>query len=714
MERLKKSLGSRWNECDEDFQEYLGSIIEGDDILTGDVDADIEGLVDSIAPLLIDQFDMTDKEAEDICKNVAGASSIPRKSSEPSLVKLDVPMTSLADELNREKARVQEQMKSTGCLVSNKYENKDMSRAIELRSGQIDEAAVAATDAKNAEKRAKREKVNAEKKQAAMVKLSERGEISRFTKDPLRWATERGCSNDIQLNNIQLFAGGQELLKNGQMTLRMGGRYALVGRNGVGKTTLLRHIAEGEIDLPRDLQIWHVEQEVAGDDTPAFESVLSADPLRTWLLEESARMEAINDANGLQMIYGLMADHDVDSAEARARTILAGLGFTPEMQNRETKTFSGGWRMRLALAGALFCEPDLLLLDEPTNCLDIQAVCWLQDYIMTFKRALLVVSHDREFLNAISTDVYHLSNQAISCYTGNYDVFEKVRFSRMQHQMKENESIARRKEHMQKFVDRFRFNAKRATLVQSRIKAMGKLGEMHEIINDPSIRLRFEPADRLNPPFARFNDVTFNYPGGPTLFSKVNLNIDQDSRVVLIGPNGMGKSTFLKLVNNDLEPVGGHILKHNRLRVGYFCQHHVDTLDFTLTPLELFQKEFPGKTNQDYRNALGKYGVIGDMATQKIFTLSGGQKSRVTFAVLGYKKPHLMMLDEPENHLDIDTVDALADAINNYEGAVILVSHNKRLIDLICAELWLCDKGEVKPFDGDFAKYHKLFAAGMI
>uniref|UniRef100_A0A6B2KZ86 ABC transporter domain-containing protein n=1 Tax=Arcella intermedia TaxID=1963864 RepID=A0A6B2KZ86_9EUKA len=518
---------------------------------------------------------------------------------------------------------------------------------------------------------------------------------------------------DIQLKEFDIHMAGKLLLSNATLNLVYGRKYGLVGRNGIGKTTLMRQLSLRELPIP-DMDILHVEQEIIGDDTIALESVLQADVERNELLEEEKKILAAKPKEGsqeesrLNTIYSQLADIDADKAPAIASSILAGLGFTTEMQGNTTKSFSGGWRMRLALARALFCQPELLLLDEPTNMLDIQAVLWLESYLRDkWKGTVLVISHDREFLNTVATDIIHFQEKKLAYYTGNYDTFEVTRTERLLNQKRAFESQTAQKAHIQKFIDKFRFNAKRASLVQSRLKKLSKMAPIPAVMEDPNFAFSFPTPDMLRPPVIQFTEVSFGYKPEKILFPKLNFSFDMESRVALVGANGQGKSTILSLICDEVKPRSGYIFRNARMRIGKFSQHHVDQMPLDKTPIEFLQRDYPGKDLQTYRDMLGRYGISGDMVFQKNNSLSGGQKSRVAFAHIGMKQPHIIILDEPTNHLDIETVDVLAQALNEFEGGIILVSHNERLISLVCDELWIVSNGTVVPARHDFEAYKK-------
>lgn len=527
-----------------------------------------------------------------------------------------------------------------------------------------------------------------------------------------------GVGRDIHVENFDISIAGRPLLKNASLKLIHGRRFGLVGRNGMGKSTLLRHISAREIAIPDHLQILHVEQEVIGDDTTVLNSVLSSDVERETLLREERELLALQKRtdlteaqikdldNRLGKVYQGLSEIHADDAEANARSILGGLGFTSEMQEQTTKEFSGGWRMRVSLARALFCNPDVLLLDEPTNMLDVRAVLWLESYLKTkWQHTLLVVSHDREFLNDIATDIIYLNSQQLTYYTGNYDAYVRARTEKMKNVQRMAEAQANQKKHIQAFVDRFRYNANRAALVQSRIKKLEKMEVLPEMVEDPTINFTFPPATPLRPPIIQFTDVSFGYSPDKILFRDLNFSIDMESRVALVGENGQGKTTILNLIAGELQASSGIVFRHGRLRMAKFSQHHVDQLDLSLTPVQWLQVHHPGKEFGEYRAWLGKYGIQGDLAGQKIETLSGGQKSRVVFAHMAMLQPQIMVLDEVVNHLDIETVDALATALNEYTGGIILISHDERLISLVCDEVWIVHNGSVKKYESDFDSY---------
>eukprot|EP01080_Neovahlkampfia_damariscottae_P000492 gene492-8006_t len=482
-------------------------------------------------------------------------------------------------------------------------------------------------------------------------------------------------SRDINVTSINMNIGKAKLLEDADLILHKGKRYGLIGRNGVGKTTLLRQIEGRELEnIPPYMQILHIEQEVKADDTMAIDLILKTDIERERLLEEEKKAlesttENANDT--LTKIYARMDEIDAHNAEARAATILFGLGFTNEMQKMTTKEFSGGWRMRLALARALFVEPELLMLDEPTNHLDLHAVLWLEKYLAEYKNTMIVVSHDRNFLNEVCTDIIHFNNHTLSYYKGDFYTFEKARNERLMNQQKTFEAQQKQKEHVEKFINRFRFKTAHAAMVQSRIKMLEKMTFVSAIAEDPTFTFEIESPTREKAPYIQAVDISFAYQKEKPIFNKLNFNLHAETRIALVGANGSGKSTFLKCLAGELDPTEGYINRNSKVRIAKFSQHHVDHLNLQQTPLEYMCTKFPDAGTQQMRSHLGKLGLTQDLAVQPIYTLSGGQKSRIMFAMISYLKPHILLLDEPTNHLDIDTVEALIQALQIYEGGVL-------------------------------------------
>ncbi|KAJ8906260.1 hypothetical protein NDN08_002753 [Rhodosorus marinus] len=530
---------------------------------------------------------------------------------------------------------------------------------------------------------------------------------------------------DLHCEMINIQVGKLEILRNSTLTLAYGRKYGLIGRNGVGKSTLLRALYNREIPIPENVNIIFVEQECAGTEKTVLQTVLLGDEEREWLLKEEKDLsnEKSGDAGTeLEEVYLRLQEIDSDAAETRASTILTGLGFDQEMMNKPTNEYSGGWRMRVALAQALFCEPDLLLLDEPTNHLDVVALTWLEEFLLEWERTVIIVSHDRGFLNKVTQDTIHLHRQRLTYYGGNYDTFIRVRAEHRKHAAAVHDYQMRQKKHLQDFIGKFRNGHKKmARQAQARMKMLTKLeGRMEDMdYDDPYLRLEFPDPGHLPPPCISVSEVSFGYTTGPILYEQVNFGVDTDSRVAIVGKNGAGKSTMLKLLNGEILPVEGWISRHPKLRLAKFSQHHVDMLDLNKTPLQHMRSLWPDIPEGNFRRHLGQFGLSGNLAITPIKILSGGQKSRVAFAEMAYKQPHIMLFDEPTNHLDIETIESLAWSIMRFEGGAVLVSHDERLISLVAEEIWVCTKGtsskpgSVEVFNGDFNEYRKQLAMEM-
>jgi len=536
-------------------------------------------------------------------------------------------------------------------------------------------------------------------------------------------ASGNNNNKDIHIENFDIAYGEKTLIQNADVTFAHGRRYGFVGRNGLGKTTVLKMISTKQLFIPSHISVLHVEQEVAGDETLALDSVLESDEVREGFLAEeielNRKINANEDETGecserLNAVYVGLEAIDAAKAPSRAAVILNGLGFTPDMQVRATKTFSVGWRMRIALARALFSKPDLLLLDEPTNMLDMQAIIWLERYMQTWPNTALVVSHDRSFLDEICTDILHLNSQKIQTYKGNYTEFYNSMVEKLKAQQKEYDSQMEYRKHVQEFIDKFRFNAKRAPMVQSRIKMLEKLPKLEAVIAEGTVTLKFPEVEKLTPPILVLSEVSFKYEGTDrVIFSGVDLSATMESRICIVGENGAGKSTLLKILMDKFAPTRGNRSVHRNLKFGYFTQHFVDQLDLMISPLETMAKEFPGRKSEEYRRMLGQFGVSGDLALQQIQSLSGGQKSRVAFSILCAHNPNFLILDEPTNHLDIETIEALGHALLKYKGGVILVSHDERLLKMVCQELWVCSRGKVYSLEGGLDSYRRIVEKEM-
>ncbi|KAG7858032.1 hypothetical protein KL919_003290 [Ogataea angusta] len=557
--------------------------------------------------------------------------------------------------------------------------------------------------------------------------------------NPIDFGAGAGKSKDIKVENFDLYVGtGKRILSDASLTLAYGRRYGLVGQNGIGKSTLLRALSRRELNIPKHITILHVEQELRGDETTALQSVLDADVWRKQLLHEQAKIdERISEidrlkaefepesleakkldneqndlAERLEEVHEKLSEMESDRAEGRAASILYGLGFSEEAQQQPTNTFSGGWRMRLSLARALFCKPDLLLLDEPTNMLDVPSSTYLAHYLQTYPATVLVVSHDRAFLNEVATDIIHQHSERLDYYRGaNFDSFYNTREERLKNLKREYENQMQYRQHLQAFIDKFRYNAAKSSEAQSRIKKLEKLPVLEPPQEEKQITFKFPEPDKIQPPILQLSGVSFGYDPEKLLLSDVDLDVQLDSRIALVGANGCGKTTLLKILMGDNTPLQGSVTRNSRLRIGYFAQHHVDQMDLNLSAVSWLSTKFPGKTDEEYRRHLGSFGITGSLSLQKMESLSGGQKSRVAFASLCLNTPHILILDEPSNHLDTSGLDALSDALKNFKGGVLMVSHDVAMINSVCNEIWVSEDGTVKRFDGDIYAYKKYILA---
>ncbi|XP_074543444.1 ATP-binding cassette sub-family F member 1 isoform X2 [Halichoeres trimaculatus] len=530
-------------------------------------------------------------------------------------------------------------------------------------------------------------------------------------------------ASDIKLERFSISAHGKELFVNADLLIVAGRRYGLVGPNGKGKTTLLKHIANRALSIPPNIDVLLCEQEVVADDTPAVQAVLKADTRRLKLLEEERQLQALLEkgedsvAERLDKVYEELRAIGAAAAEAKARRILAGLSFTPEMQNRPTKRFSGGWRMRVSLARALFMEPTLLMLDEPTNHLDLNAVIWLNNYLQGWKKTLLIVSHDQSFLDDVCTDIIHLDNQKLYYYRGNYLTFKKMYVQKQKELQKQYDKQEKKLKELKaggKSTKQAEKQTKEA-LTRKQQKGKKKVGqeeesqEATELLKRPkeyTVKFTFPNPPPLSPPILGLHSVDFAYDTQKPLFKNVDFGIDMDSRICIVGPNGVGKSTLLLLLTGKLNPTKGEMRKNHRLKVGFFNQQYADQLNMEETATEYLMRNF-NLPYQDGRKCLGRFGLESHAHTIQISKLSGGQKARVVFAELSCRQPDVLILDEPTNNLDIESIDALAEAINEYKGAVIIVSHDARLITETQCQLWVVEDRSINQIDGDFDDYKR-------
>ncbi len=515
----------------------------------------------------------------------------------------------------------------------------------------------------------------------------------------------------LTIENLTYRIGGRVLLERANLALPAGHHAGLVGRNGTGKSTLLKLIAgelhadSGDITLPKGTRMGMVAQEAPAGPESLIDTVLMADRERAALLAEA---EHATDPHRIADIHTRLADIEAHRAPARAATILHGLGFSAEQQQRPCRDFSGGWRMRVALAAILFSEPDLLLLDEPTNHLDLEATLWLEDFLKRYPRTVLLVSHDRDLLNKVVDKIVHLEALKLTVYSGGYDTFEKTRALKIANIAAAQKKQEAQRKHMQTFIDRFRYKASKARQAQSRIKMLARMEPIVSVAEEQTIEFDFPNPDQLAPPIIALDHAEAGYQEGKPVLRNLNLRLDMDDRVALLGANGNGKSTLAKLLAGRLKPLSGTLRKSGKLRVGYFAQHQTDELDVDATPLQIMDRLAPTTSEEKRRAHLGRFGFQQDKALTKVSALSGGEKARLLFALMSRESPHVLLLDEPTNHLDIDSRQALVQAINSFEGAVVLISHDPHLIELTADRLWLVAGGLVKSFDGDMDDYRKL------
>lgn len=518
----------------------------------------------------------------------------------------------------------------------------------------------------------------------------------------------------LRIDDISYSIQGRPLFAGASASIPEGHKVGLVGPNGAGKTTLFRLIKGesqldgGSISLPSRARIGGVAQESAATERSVLDTVLDADRERTALMAESA---TATDPNRIAEIQTRLTDIDAWSAEARAATILDGLGFSTADQARPTGDFSGGWRMRVALAGVLFAQPDLLLLDEPTNYLDLEGALWLEGYLARYPHTVIIISHDRGLLNRAVGHILHLEDKKLTLYTGGYDSFTRIRAEKRALQAAEAKKQADRRAHLQSFVDRFGAKASKARQAQARVKMLAKMEPITAPEEAKFHRFTFPQPEELSPPIVSLEGVAVGY-GDRAVLRKLTLRIDQDDRIALLGRNGQGKSTLSKLLAERLTTMEGKITRSSKLRVGYFAQHQVDELHLDETPLDHIRSLRPNEGQAKQRARLAGFGLMEAQAETPVRQLSGGQKARLSLLIATIDAPHLLVLDEPTNHLDIESREALSEALNDYTGAVVLVSHDMHLLGLVADRLWLVQGGAVAPYEGDLDDYRKFLLSG--
>ncbi|MDH3264848.1 MAG: ATP-binding cassette domain-containing protein, partial [Paracoccaceae bacterium] len=517
----------------------------------------------------------------------------------------------------------------------------------------------------------------------------------------------------LRIRDISYSVEGRPLFEGASATIPTGHKVGLVGRNGTGKTTLFRLIRGeltldgGEIELPSRARVGGVAQEVSASATSLLDTVLASDTERASLLHEA---EHASDPHRIAEIQTRLADIDAWSAEARASSILKGLGFDLEAQARPCSDFSGGWRMRVALAGVLFAEPDLLLLDEPTNYLDLEGALWLESYLSRYPHTVIIISHDRELLNRAVGAILHLEAKKLTLWAGNYDGFARAKAASLAVQASEAKKQELRRAHLQAFVDRFKAKASKARQAQSRVKMLERMVSIAPPEEAKSRAFAFPSPEALSPPIIALDGAAAGYKGRAVL-RKLDLRIDQDDRIALLGRNGEGKSTLSKLLAGKLQAMEGRIVRASKLRIGYFAQHQLDELHADETPLQQVMRLRPAEAPARLRARLASFGLLAEQADTLVARLSGGQKARLSLLLATLDAPHLLILDEPTNHLDMESREALVEALTEYSGAVILVSHDMHLLGLVADRLWLVKDGAVTPFEEDLEAYRRMLLA---
>ena len=519
----------------------------------------------------------------------------------------------------------------------------------------------------------------------------------------------------LGINNVSVRLGGRLILDKATATLPPSSRVGLIGRNGAGKSTLMKAMIGsiepdgGEIEMPRRTRIGYIAQEAPHGASTPIETVLAADIERAALLAES---EHSHDPDRVGEIHERLNAIDAYTAPARAARILVGLGFDEDMQNRPLDSYSGGWKMRVALAALLFSEPDLLLLDEPSNHLDLEATLWLENFLKAYPAMMVVISHERDLLNNVVDHILHLEGGKTTLYTGGYDSFERQRAERLAQLAAAKASQDAQRAKLQDYIARNSARASTAKQAQSRQKALAKMQPIAAVAEDPTLTFDFPSPDELKPPLVTLDMASVGYTAGQPILSKLDLRLDPDDRIALLGRNGNGKTTLARLLAAQLRPMDGGVAVSGKMRVGYFTQYQVEELDGNDTPLEHMSRLMTGKTPSAVRAQLGRVGFQGDKAVTKVGKLSGGERARLALALITRDAPHMLILDEPTNHLDVDAREALVQALNAYSGAVVVVSHDRHMIELTADRLVLVDNGTARDYSGTLDDYTTMVLAG--
>ena len=519
----------------------------------------------------------------------------------------------------------------------------------------------------------------------------------------------------LTLSDITVRLGGRVIIDGASATIPDGHRVGLIGRNGAGKSTLLKVITGeldpdgGDVELGKNRRIGLIAQEApSGDGTP-LETVLAADLERASLL---AAAESETDPAKIGEIHNRLADIEAYAAPSRAARILAGLGFTEAEQHQPIESFSGGWRMRVALAALLFTEPEILLLDEPSNHLDLEATLWLESFLKGYPKTLIVVSHERDLLNNVANHILHLINGKLTLYPGGYDDFERLRGERLAQLEALRTKQEQQRKHLQSYVDRWRYKAHTARQAQSRLKALSRMQPVASIAEGETIAFEFPNPSELKPPLVTYDDIAVGYQPEVPVLQEIGLRLDPDDRIAMLGRNGNGKTTLARLLAHRLEPMAGDRHEATKLKVGYFAQHQVEELRSGDTPMQHMTRLMPDAKPGAVRSQLGRFGFSGDKALTEVSKLSGGERARLALALITREAPHVLILDEPTNHLDVDAREALVQAINDFTGAVILVSHDRHLVELTADRLWLIADGTAREFTGSLDDYRRQILSG--
>ncbi|MBY6063992.1 ATP-binding cassette domain-containing protein [Pseudidiomarina sediminum] len=516
----------------------------------------------------------------------------------------------------------------------------------------------------------------------------------------------------IAIRDLMLMRGGTILLQNTNATIFPGHRVGVVGRNGTGKSSLFAllrgelQVEQGDCQVPKQWRIASVKQETPGLDQPALEYVLDGDTELRQLQQQLRHAEEADDGHAMGQLHDQLATIGAYDAQARAAALLAGLGFRAEQFQQPVKAFSGGWRMRLNLAQALIARADLLLLDEPTNHLDVDAIFWLEDWLQQFPGTLLLISHDRDFLDAVCQHIIHIEHQTATSYSGNYSSFERQYAEQLAQQQAQFEKEQAQRKHLQSYIDRFRYKASKARQAQSRIKALERLSSSAPLVAQSQFQFSFREPEQLPTPLLTLEDVQAGY-GDTVILRSIKFNLVPGSRIGLLGRNGAGKSTLVKLLAGELQAQHGVVALNPGVKLGYFAQHQLETLDSDATALQHIQRLDPNASEQQLRDFLGGFGFSGDQATRLVAPMSGGEKARLVLAMIVYQKPNLLLLDEPTNHLDSVMREALVFALQDFAGAMVIVSHDRHLLRTTVDEFLLVADGQVATFDGDLERYHQ-------